>query len=53
MKKAHIRRMQAAEMRMIRMMLGKMLHDGIPNSMLRDTVEQEWRTLRIIWERPD
>jgi len=33
MKKVDTRRTQAAEMRM---MCGKMLHDGIPNGLLRD-----------------
>jgi len=36
MKKVDTRRMQAAEMRMIRMLCGKRLHDGIPNGLLRD-----------------
>jgi len=31
-----IRRMQATEMRMIRMMFGKTLRDGIPNGLMRD-----------------
>jgi len=35
-KKVDIRRMQAAEMRMIRMTCGKTLRDGIPNCLLRD-----------------
>jgi len=36
-----IRRMQAAEMRMIRMMCGKTLRDGIPNGLLRDRTRVE------------
>jgi len=36
MKKADTRQMQAAEMRMIRMMCGNTLRDGIPNGLLRD-----------------
>ena len=36
MKKADTRRMQATEMRMIRMMCGKTLRDGIPNALLRE-----------------
>jgi len=36
MKKVDTRRMQASEMRMIRMMCGKTFRDGIPNGLLRD-----------------
>jgi len=36
MKKVDTRRMQAAETRMIRMMCGKTLRDGIPNGLLKD-----------------
>jgi len=36
MKKVDTRRMKAAEVRMIRMMCGKTLHDGIPNGLLQD-----------------
>jgi len=36
MKKVDTRRMQAAEMRLIRMMCGKTLRDEIPNDLLRD-----------------
>jgi len=39
MKKVDTRRMQAAEVRMIRMMCGKMFRDGIPNGLLRTGVE--------------
>jgi len=35
MKKVDTRRMQAAEMRMIRMMCGKTFRDGISNGLLR------------------
>jgi len=42
-KKADTRQMQAAEMRMIRMMCGtgKTLCDGIPNGLLRDRTGME------------
>jgi len=43
--------MQAAEMRMIRMMCGKTLRDRIPNGLLRDRTGVE--DIDIIWERPD
>jgi len=33
--------MQAAEMRMVRMMCGKTLRDGIPNGLLRDRTKVE------------
>jgi len=41
MKKVDTGRMQVAEMRMIRMLCGKTLRDGIPNGLLRD--KQEWK----------
>jgi len=41
MKKVDTRRMQAAEMRMIRMMCGNTLRDGIPNGLLRDRTGEE------------
>jgi len=45
MKKVGTRRMQTAEMKMIKMMCGKTLRDGIPNDLLRDRtgVELEMR----------
>jgi len=48
MKKVDTRRMQAAEMRMIRMMCGKTLRDGI--RMACWEIEQEWKIQGIIWE---
>jgi len=36
MKKVDTRQMQAAEMRMIKVMCGNMLRDGILNGLLRD-----------------
>jgi len=42
-KKVETRRMQAAEMRMIRMMCRKTLRDGIPNGLLRDRTGVEWK----------
>jgi len=51
MKNVDTKRMQAAEIRMIRMMFGKTLGDGIPNGLLRDRTEME--DTRIIWEKPD
>jgi len=39
MQKVDTRRMQEAEMRMIKIMCGKMLRDGIPNGLLRDRIE--------------
>jgi len=39
--KVDTRRMQAAEMRMIRMMCGKMFPDGIPNGLLIDRIGVE------------
>jgi len=36
MKKVDTRLMQAAEMRMIKLMCGKTLRDGIPNGLLKD-----------------
>jgi len=41
MKKIDTRRMQAAEMKMIRMVCGKTLRDGIPNGLLRDRTGAE------------
>jgi len=39
MKKVDTKRMQAAEMRMIRIMCGKTIRDGISNGCLRDRTE--------------
>ena len=36
MKKADVRRMESTEMRMVRMMCGKMLRDKVPSIMLRE-----------------
>jgi len=41
MEKVDSRRMQAAEMGMIRMMCEKALRDGIPNGLLRDRTRVE------------
>jgi len=54
MKKVVTRRMQAAEMRMIRMMRGKTLRGGIPNGLLRDRtgvedIENHLKETRLRW----
>jgi len=41
MKKVDTRRIQAAEIRMIRMMCGKTFRDGIQNGLLRDRTGME------------
>jgi len=41
MKKADTRRMQAEEIRIIRMKCGTTLRDGIPNCLLRNKTEVE------------